>query len=298
MKKYNLLKFSTIAFLSSFVVTMYSTKFKAIMLGASAPTYLIFAFTTIICGLLLLNKEDLSDWVHMVLKTEKNTHHIPDTVYNFCKKYYFSEESETIEYVKTEVKSKSLANFFTRYLDKNTMDEIDDYIASQELILNRKKDNARKVISNNNLFLLIGVIASYCYDSNIKGVLIIAGVCSIYNLYLSKNIETNIVTNQQLNVLYKTVAEDILNFRNAKYIMYKCKGILMLDDEIVTIDNIEAPKATNTEIVEEGVSLDSDITVTVPLYENISIESRKSALITLGKNKKAQEKTDKNRISI
>lgn len=289
MKKYNLFKIVSVAFLSSLVITMYSTKFKSIVLSVDLLSYFIFACVTVICGLLLLNKEDISDWIQMISKKEKKTEDIPDTVYNFCKKYYFESEADTISFVKNNVKNKSLANFFVRYLDKNTIEEIDEYLATQEVAVNRKKDNARKVINYNNLFILLGVIASYIYDSNIKGVLMIAGALSVYNLIVSKNIESNIVSLQQTNALYKMIAEDILNFKNAKYIMYRCKSILMLDDEFVSVDNIEVPKHIDITEAVENHSTENNISIPTDL----NIEGRKSALITIGKNKNKQ--TDNNK---
>ena len=48
-------------------------------------------------------------------------------------------------------------------------------------------------MSCNNLLIVLGVIASYIYDSNIKGILLLAGGFGIYNMILSKNIEKNII---------------------------------------------------------------------------------------------------------
>lgn len=292
MKKYNIFKLASVAFLSSFVITMYTTKLKSIVFGVDMPSYLIFACVTIICGLLLLNKEDIEDWVQMISKKGKKTENIPDNVYDFCKKYYFESEADTVKYVKTEVENKSLANFFVRYLDKNTIDEIEEYLDTQKIIVNRRKDNARKVIGYNNLFILLGVIGSYIYDSNLKGVLLVAGALSIYNLVLAKNIEKNILAAQQLNALYKNIAEDILNFRNAKYIMYKCKSILMLDDEFVSVDNIEIPEQID---ITEAVEVEAK-EKNIPVPTDLSIEGRKSALITIGKNKATKD--DDNRKTI
>lgn len=294
MKKYNIFRLASVAFLSSFVVTMYTTKLKSIVFGVDMPSYLIFACVTIICGLLLLNKEDIEDWVQMISKKGKKTENIPDHVYEFCKKYYFESEAETVKYVKTEVKNKSLANFFVRYLDKNTKDEIEEYLDTQKVVVNRRKDNARKVIGYNNLFILLGVIGSYIYDSNLKGILLVAGALSIYNLVLAKNIEKNILAAQQLNALYKNIAEDILNFRNAKYIMYKCKSILMLDDEFVSVDNIEIPEQID---ITEAVEVEAK-EKNIPVPTDLSIEGRKSALITIGKNKAVKEDDNKKEIKL
>lgn len=294
MKKYNIFRLASVAFLSSFVITMYTTKLKSIVFGVDMPSYLIFACVTIICGLLLLNKEDIEDWVQMISKKGKKTENIPDHVYEFCKKYYFESEAETVKYVKTEVKNKSLANFFVRYLDKNTKDEIEEYLDTQKVVVNRRKDNARKVIGYNNLFILLGVIGSYIYDSNLKGILLVAGALSIYNLVLAKNIEKNILAAQQLNALYKNIAEDILNFRNAKYIMYKCKSILMLDDEFVSVDNIEIPEQID---ITEAVEVEAK-EKNIPVPTDLSIEGRKSALITIGKNKAVKEDDNKKEIKL
>lgn len=294
MKKYNIFRLASVAFLSSFVITMYTTKLKSIVFGVDMPSYLIFACVTIICGLLLLNKEDIEDWVQMISKKGKKTENIPDHVYEFCKKYYFESEAETVKYVKTEVNNKSLANFFVRYLDKNTKDEIEEYLDTQKVVVNRRKDNARKVIGYNNLFILLGVIGSYIYDSNLKGILLVAGALSIYNLVLAKNIEKNILAAQQLNALYKNIAEDILNFRNAKYIMYKCKSILMLDDEYVSVDNIEIPEQID---ITEAVKVEAK-EKNIPMPTDLSIEGRKSALITIGKNKAIKEDDNKKEIKL
>lgn len=294
MKKQNLVKMAVIAFLSSFVLTMYSTKFKSIIFGVDMPSYFIFGFVTLICGLLLLNMDDIKNWTEMVSKKGKNIKDIPDTVYTFCKKYYFESEADAAKFVKKDVHNKDLANFFVRYVDKNTKEEIAEYLGTQSLVTKLKENSARKVINYNNLFILIGVVASYIYDSNIKGVLLLAGGLSIYNLMIAKNIEKNIMVLNQMNELYKSVSEDILNFKNAKYIMYKCKSILMLDDEYVTVDNLEIPESV-VEINEQDMVAEAK-PMTKP--NDFNIEGRKSALITIGKNKNKKEDRNSKRINL
>lgn len=292
MKKYSLLKMVSLAFLSSFVLTMYSTKFESIILGVDFPSYFIFMAMSAICGLLLYTKEEIKDWFELTLKKDKkiNVNNVPDLVYNFCKTYYFKEDSEVTNFVKTEIKDKNLANFFVRYLDKNTKEEIDEYLGAQEVLKKQKESNARKVMSCNNLLITIGVIASYIYDSNIKGILLLAGGFSIYNMIISRNIEKNIAMIDKMTELYKHINEDILTFKNPRQIMYKCKSILMLEDAYVTIDNLEVLETTTPTVVGEY----KEVVKEKPQLKGINIEERKSALVTIGKNKnKAKDKESK-----
>lgn len=292
MKKYSLFKIASLAFLSSFILTMYSTKFESIVLGVDFPSYFIFIAMSAVCGLLLYSKEEIKDWFELTLKKDKNikVNDIPDLVYNFCKTYYFKEDSEVTNFVKNEVKDKNLANFFVRYLDKNTKEEIDEYLGTQEVLKKQKESNARKVMSCNNLLITLGVVASYIYDSNIKGILLLAGGLSIYNMIISRNIEKNITMIDKMTELYKHINEDILLFKNPRQIMHKCKSILMLEDAYVTIDNLEVLE-TATLIVEGE---DKKVTEEKPKLKDMNIEERKSALITIGKNKnKASDRNSK-----
>lgn len=287
MKKYSLFKITSLAFLSSFVLTMYSTKFESIILGVDFPSYFIFIAMCSICGLLLYTKEEIKDWFELTLKKDKNINvsNIPDLVYNFCKTYYFKDDSEVTNFVKNEIKDKNLANFFVRYLDKNTKEEIDEYLGAQDVLKKQKESNARKVMSCNNLLITIGVIASYIYDSNIKGILLLAGGFSIYNMIISRNIEKNIAMIDKMTELYKHINEDILLFKNPRQIMYKCKSILMLEDAYVTVDNLDVLETTIPAVATE----DKEVTKEKPHLKDMNIEERKSALVTIGKNKNKVE---------
>lgn len=287
MKKYSLFKITSLAFLSSFVLTMYSTKFESIILGVDFPSYFIFMAMSAICGLLLYTKEEIKDWFELTLKKDKNinVNNIPDLVYNFCKTYYFKDDSEVTNFVKNEIKDKNLANFFVRYLDKNTKEEIDEYLGAQDVLKKQKESNARKVMSCNNLLITIGVIASYIYDSNIKGILLLAGGFSIYNMIISRNIEKNIAMIDKMTELYKHINEDILLFKNPRQIMYKCKSILMLEDAYVTVDNLDVLETTIPAVATE----DKEVTKEKPHLKDMNIEERKSALVTIGKNKNKVE---------
>lgn len=287
MKKYSLFKITSLAFLSSFVLTMYSTKFESIILGVDFPSYFIFIAMCSICGLLLYTKEEIKDWFELTLKKDKNINvsNIPDLVYNFCKTYYFKGDSEVTNFVKNEIKDKNLANFFVRYLDKNTKEEIDEYLGAQDVLKKQKESNARKVMSCNNLLITIGVIASYIYDSNIKGILLLAGGFSIYNMIISRNIEKNIAMIDKMTELYKHINEDILLFKNPRQIMYKCKSILMLEDAYVTVDNLDVLETTIPAVATE----DKEVTKEKPHLKDMNIEERKSALVTIGKNKNKVE---------
>ena len=292
MKKYSLFKITSLAFLSSFVLTMYSTKFESIILGVDFPSYFIFMAMSAICGLLLYTKEEIKDWFELTLKKDKNinVNNIPDLVYNFCKTYYFKDDSEVTNFVKNEIKDKNLANFFVRYLDKNTKEEIDEYLGAQDVLKKQKESNARKVMSCNNLLITIGVIASYIYDSNIKGILLLAGGFSIYNMIISRNIEKNIAMIDKMTELYKHINEDILLFKNPRQIMYKCKSILMLEDAYVTVDNLDVLETTIPAVATE----DKEVTKEKPHLKDMNIEERKSALVTIGKNKnKAEDRNSK-----
>lgn len=292
MKKYSLFKITSLAFLSSFVLTMYSTKFESIILGVDFPSYFIFMAMSAICGLLLYTKEEIKDWFELTLKKDKNinVNNIPDLVYNFCKTYYFKDDSEVTNFVKNEIKDKNLANFFVRYLDKNTKEEIDEYLGAQDVLKKQKESNARKVMSCNNLLITIGVIASYIYDSNIKGILLLAGGFSIYNMIISRNIEKNIAMIDKMTELYKHINEDILLFKNPRQIMYKCKSILMLEDAYVTVDNLDVLETTIPAVAIE----DKEVTKEKPHLKDMNIEERKSALVTIGKNKnKAEDRNSK-----
>lgn len=284
MKKYSLFKIASIAFLSSFVLTMYSTKFESIVLGVDIPSYFIFMAMILICGLLLYSSEEIKDWFTLTFKNNNNINinDIPDVVYNFCKTYYFTSDSEVTDFVKNEVKDKSLTNFFIRYLDKNTKEEIDEYLGTQEILKKQKESNARKVMSCNNLLIVLGVIASYIYDSNIKGILLVAGGFGIYNMILSKNIEKNIIMIDKKTELYKQINEDILLFKNPRQIMYKCKSVLLLEDAYITIDNLNMLETSN--IINEDIE-ENDVVKETLTSTDINIEERKSALVTIGKNK-------------
>lgn len=283
MKKDNLAALGIVALLSTCTIALYITKLESIILGVDIPSYFIFVSMMIVSSLLLLNKEDVIDVIKMATSKENNKTEIPNKIYNFCKHYYFDSEETVTEYLKTEVKNKRLANFLVRYIDKNTKEEIDEYIAAQEVIASKSSDNARKAVYYSNVFVVISVIASYIYDSNIKGILLIAGALCLSNLFVYKKVEGNIAQNREEIHLYKNISDDILNFKNAKYIMYKCKNLLAIDEDFVTIDDlvVNESNVVQTEEVETNKE-------PVKHFDN-AIEERKSALITIGKNKKINE---------
>ena len=102
-------------------------------------------------------------------------------------------------------------------------------------------------------------------------------------MILSKNIEKNIIIIDKMTELYKQINEDILLFKNPREIMYKCKSVLLLDDTYITIDNLdilETSKLTNEDIEEKD-----DVVQETSKSTDINIEERKSALVTIGKNK-------------
>lgn len=281
MKKYSVLKIATLSCLTVVMLLLYITKIESIILSVDIPSYFIFISMITICGLLLYSNEDIKDWIEMISKKNNDKRNIPELIYNFCKNHYFKSEAETIDFVKNEIEDKGLANFFVRYIDKNDKYEIQEYIGMQEIAIKKKIENAKKVINFNNVFIIVGVAASYIYDSNIKGILLMAGAMSIYNLMVSKNIESNIESLRQMNELYKNIYEDMLEYKNAKYIMYKCKSILGIDDDYVTIDNIEVETNTKEIVIENNIEKNK----TIKVSPDINIESRKSALVTIGKNK-------------
>lgn len=272
MQKNNLCKTATIGFLASFIATLYVTKFKSIMLGVSGQSYLIYISTLIICGVLVYGNEEFKSWLKIVLKQKINTKNIPDIVYNFCKKYYMCTDKEAVGFVKENVKDKELANFFARFLDKNNYQEISDYLDIQYNIFKDNELKIRKVVNYNNIFLLFAIATSYVYDSNIKGIILISGILSIFNLLTSKKIDSYI-NNQRLMIsLYKNISQDILKFKNPKYIMYKCENILMLTEDEITIEKL---------VVADEKPIVRTITNRVNNLD-VSIESRKSKLITIG----------------
>lgn len=280
MKKFGLLKTMTLTFLSSLVVTLYVAKLESIILSVEMLSYFIFASVIVISGLVLYTKENIKDWLSLISKKNKDFSDVPSIIYNFCRKYYIESESATIDFVKNEVKDKNIANFFIRYLDKNTTEEINDYLEAEELKNRQVEHNARKIVYSNNLLITLGTLASYIYDSNIKGILLLGGCLSVYNMFIARNIESNIDNSNKLLKLFKNINEDILMFKNPKSIEYKCKSLLGFDDVYLTVDNFEPQINIENNIVEEENKSKDNIQKT-----NVNISGRKSSLITIGKNK-------------
>lgn len=285
MKKDNLATLAIVTLLATCTIALYVTKIESIILGVDIPSYFIFASMMIISALLLLNKEDIYDIFKMATRKEYNKNEMPNKIYNFCKHYYFDTEETVTEYLKTEVKNKRLANFLVRYVDKNTKEEIQEYISAQESMSSKSFDNARKVVYYSNIFVFISVIASYIYDSNIKGILLIAGALCLSNLFVYRKVETNIAQSREELVLFKNIYEDILNFKNAKYVMYKCKSLLAIDEDFLTIDDLTITENVKENKEEEKVEKKKE----KPINYDLNIEERRSALITIGKNKKASD---------
>lgn len=274
MKKDNFIGTGIVVSLATCIGFMYLTKIKSIILGVDIPSYFIFASVLAICTIMLFSKNDILDFLTMSTNKNDNKKETPDIIYDFCKAYYLKSTKEAANFVRLNVKNKDLANFFVRYLDKNNKEEIYEYICAQESLINKKANNARKIVYYFNFFVMLGTLASYIYDSNIKGILFISGILCLANLVFYRKIEKNIIDVKENIVLYKNIYEDILNFRNAKYIMYKCKNILNIHDDFVTIDNLEVDEnLVDVEFttIEDKPSIANDL----------NIEARKSAVVTI-----------------
>ena len=285
MKKESILKTTLVVFLISFVGTLYLTKFKSILFGMSFPSYLIFGAIVAVCGLVVYSKEELKSWYSLVTNNY-NLNVVPEAIYSFSKSLFLSDEKGAYSFVQNNVHNENLKGFLMRFVDKNTKEEVDEYLDVQKSLLRKKETSAHKIVSNNTLFILFGVVAGYIYDSNIKGLLLIATIASVANILTTKRIEESIAKESLLLSLYSNISNDILSFRNPKYIMYKCENLLLLNDDMFTDVNIPQDVVANSSSPEVSVSTSVRLSESPRQSAVITILNRKSNSSELQDNSK------------
>lgn len=283
MKKLNFFKTILISFLGSFIITLYATKFKSIALATDLSSYLIYFFSLAFFALITYSNKEISDWGKTLNEKEKNLRDIPNQIYKFIKMHYNNNNTDMELFLMTEVSNIELKDFLKKYFDKNSQEEIQIYIKNQRKTLNDEIRNTKKVVKYNGVFILLSTIASYIYDSNIKGILFLSAVLFISNILFSKNIDKIIDNKSMLNNLFENIYQDITHFKNAKYIMYKAEELLMLDSDYTEISEENKTKIRKETSVSKVKPFINSNNKKNELTKNVSIpENRKSSSVMVG----------------
>lgn len=283
MKNKSVLRIVGTSFLGGLIATLYFTKIKSIIASVDITSYILFTSTSLFAMLTVYSKTEFFDFIKSVHDKTLITSY-PKHLYEFCKNYYWESEEQYVKYVEENIKDESLKKFCVRFIDKNDRSELEEYLNSTKVLNKKTFNNAKKVVYLNNCILLVGVVMTYIYDTNIKGVLLIASLLAVLNIYMSKNISRNILIKEAVQNLFENIYNDILTFKNAKAIMYKAESLLLLDSSEEIVENYES-------VTDSKVSV-NDIT------SFIQKEARVSEPIMISKNEESLETINPEKISV
>lgn len=255
-----------IAFLSCFVLTTYLIDFKSIFLSVEITAYLMYGMLSLLLGTLILNIDTIKTSISMLKVKKSNVNDIPKKMYLFTKAHNNKElDSCNLDVLCKD--DKILRAFFSKFKEKYNKEEIRTFLLTQKKQIELVKIDICELYGYNYVIIAIASIGAYIYDSHMKGILAVSMMLAASNLAVYRKIKSNIEHLNSIIDLCQNVSEDILEFRNARYVMYKANDLLLLDD--IEIEVISIPKKT------EPTKKDS----------LLNIEDRKSSLISLNSSK-------------
>lgn len=255
-----------IAFLSCFILTTYLIDFKSIFLSVELTAYLMYGTLSLLLGTLILNTNTLKASVSMLKVKKSNVQDIPKKMYLFTK----AHNSKKLDSCNLDVLCKDdkiLRAFFSKFKEKYNKEEIKTFLLTQKKQIELVRADIYEFYGYNYVIIAIASIGAYIYDSHMKGILAVSMILAASNLALYRKIKSNIEHLNSIIDLCQNVSEDILEFRNARYVMYKANDLLLLDE--IEIEVVSIPKKA------EATKKD---TIS-------NIEDRKSSLINLNSSK-------------
>lgn len=281
MKK-SFFKSMIVMLLSTFIATTLLIDFKTIFLSVEATAYIMYGAVFALLGIILINIDSVKTYISLMRSRENEKKKVPEKIYRFARAHH-SRDLDNCNIDEIAKGDKVLHLFFSKFKEKYSKAELRTFLISQKNQLSIINKEIRDV--NNCIYLItaLSTISAFIYDSHMKGILALSMCLIILNLVGLRRAEKNLEYIETVISVCNDICEDILDFKNARYIMYKVKDLLLLDDEEIIIVTKEVEK-----VVE--VTKEMDV---VP-----EIEDRMSALINLGySNKKKNSSLNKRRMS-
>lgn len=215
-----------------------------------------------------------------MLKVKKsNVKDIPKKMYLFTK----AHNGKQLDSCNLDVLCKNdkiLRAFFSKFKEKYNKEEIKTFLLTQKKQIELMKNDISELYGYNYVIIAIASVGAYIYDSHMKGILAISMLLAVSNLAIYRKIKSNIEYIYSVIDVCQSVSEDILEFRNARYVMYKASDLLLLDD--IEVEILSAPK----KIEKSKKDTHSDI------------EDRKSSLIKLNSSKSHSNSRENKRIAM
>lgn len=272
-------KNAVIVALLCFLATAYIIDFKSIFMSVEPVSYLIYGITFALIATCTLKKDSLLEYFRLLKVSKDDLKNIPEKTYNFSK-VSNSRQLKNCNIEEYSGKNKVLYSFFSKFKEKYNRAEIETHLLTLRNQISISAKKAREI--GNFLYVIIAVstVSAFIYDSHMKGILAVSMFLTVGNLMVQKRIESNIEYLETVINLCMDISGDILDFKNARYVMYKTMDLLLLTEDDVVIKTIEPKKmiATSKKI---GASNE--------------IENRKSALMKLN-NKKSSINTNQKRM--
>lgn len=281
MKK-SFFKSMIVMLLGTFIATTYLIDFKAIFLSVEVTAYIMYGVVFALLGIMLLNIDSVKTYISLMRSRKNEIKKVPEKVYRFTRAHH-SRDLDNCNIDEITKGDKVLYLFFSKFKEKYSKAELRTFLISQKNQLNVIHKEIRDV--NNCLYVItvLSTVSAFIYDSHMKGILALSMGLTILNLIGLRKAEENLEYIETIISVCNDICEDILDFKNARFIMYKVKDLLLLDDEEIIIATKEVKKVV--EVTKEMA--------TVP-----EIEDRKSALINLGSsNRKKNSSSNKKRMS-
>lgn len=268
-----------VAFLSCFMLTTYLIDFKSIFLSVETTAYLMYGTISLLLGLIILNTDTIKTSISMLKVKKSNVTDIPKKMYLFTKAHN-SKQLDSCDLNVLCKNDKILRAFFSKFKEKYNKQEIKTFLLTQKNQIELIKNEISELYGFIYVIIAIASVGAYIYDSHMKGILALSMILAVGNLSLYRKIKSNIEYIYSVIDLCQNVSEDILEFRNARYVMYKTNDLLLLDE--IEVEVLSIPK--NKEEIKKDTHSD--------------IEDRKSSLIKLNSSKSNSNMRENKRIAM